>query len=288
MVWFFVIIGCVLFGCLVYLENHTFDITPYELPVRDARYNGLRFVQVSDVHNASFGKDNQDLIAVIKEMKPDFILLTGDLFDAYHPNINRGLHVSEQCVQIAPTLYITGNHEPRIEGIETVIQTLESQGVIVLRNKAIRLEYQDTPIEFVGMEDASFYTEIREKDVMIPLIKPYFDALLTETDVFRVLLSHRPEMIPFYSAYPFDVGFSGHAHGGQWRIPLVGPLFAPEQGFFPKFTEGLHKTSYGTMIVSRGLGYSKLRFRLRNRPELVMVTLKKEADQDATSEMSDL
>lgn len=240
-----------------------------------APFSGFRIAQVSDLHNAQFGPDNQNLLALLEAEHPDLILLTGDLVDSRRTDLEIAIAFGTRAVQIAPTYYVPGNHEARLshQDLETLRQGLESGGVIVLENRSEPLERDGAYITLAGVYDPNFYTDYLMNDSALVM-----DSLLSGQDLeqqdYTVLLSHRPELLDTYAAHPVDLVFAGHAHGGQIRLPGIGGLAAPDQGLFPKYDAGLYTQEGTQMVVSRGLGNSIFPLRVNNRPELVLVELK--------------
>ena len=245
------------------------SVTSDELP---QSFSGYKIAQVSDLHNAQFGKDNEKLIEKLNECEPDIIVLTGDLIDSYHTNIDVSISFAEKAVQIAPTYYVTGNHEARIDGLSEFLKRLEDKGVTVLQNESVTLNNENERITLLGVSDPSFqadYLFVDEKTVTDSAVSD----LMNGTDGYTVLLSHRPEMFDVYVKNNVDLVLTGHAHGGQFRLPFFGGLVAPGQGLFPKYDSGLYTMNGTNMIVSRGIGNSIIPFRVNNRPEIVMVEL---------------
>jgi len=220
-------------------------------------------VQVSDLHNKEFGKNQSRLLRIVSKQAPDIIIVTGDLIDSNHPNIDKAMEFIEGAVKIAPVYYITGNHELWFKQYEALKGRIETAGAVILDNEIcdITNEHGET-IKIIGLDDGSIYSNKLEE-----LMKDigYSD--------FSILLSHQPEAFEYYCESEVDLVFSGHAHGGQIRLPFVGGLVAPNQGFFPKYTSGLYLKDLTTMVVSRGLGNSIIPIRLFNRPEVVTVKL---------------
>ncbi len=245
------------------------SVTSDELP---QSFSGYKIAQVSDLHNAQFGKDNEKLIEKLNECEPDIIVLTGDLIDSYHTNIDVSISFAEKAVQIAPTYYVTGNHEARIDGLSEFLKRLEDKGVTVLQNESVTLNNGNERITLLGVSDPSFqadYLFVDEKTVTDSAVSD----LMNGTEGYTVLLSHRPEMFDVYVKNNVDLVLTGHAHGGQFRLPFFGGLIAPGQGLFPKYDSGLYTMNGTNMIVSRGIGNSIIPFRVNNRPEIVMVEL---------------
>ena len=238
-------------------------------------FDGFRIVQISDLHNAQFGKENERLLEHLSHAEPDVIVLTGDLVDSRRTDVEIALSFAAEAVQIAPVYYVPGNHEARIPEYEQLKSDLTEAGVTVLENQKAQLDRDGKYITLLGIQDPSFYTDYLTGDsraVTAQAIK----NLQNKTDGYTVLLSHRPELFDTYVSAGVDLVFSGHAHGGQFRIPFIGGLIAPNQGFFPEYDAGQFQRENTTMIVSRGVGNSILPVRINNPPEIVVVELNRQ------------
>jgi len=178
-------------------------------------------------------------------------------------------------VDIAPVYYVTGNHEARISEYGKLKTALEITGVTVLENERTVLEKDGDTITLLGIDDPSFTADYLTGD-SAAVVKNTLDDLVTEGVGYTVLLSHRPELFDVYAESGVNLVFSGHAHGGQIRLPFIGGLAAPNQGLFPKYDAGLFTEGDTNMVVSRGLGNSLFPFRVNNRPEIVVVQLTSE------------
>ena len=251
------------------LELNTYTISSRELP--DA-FDGYRIAQVSDLHNAEFGDRNQRLLEMLREAEPDMIAITGDLIDSRKTNIAVALAFAEDAVKIAPCYYVSGNHEARVSEYQDLKTSLEAAGVTVLDDAQVRIEVSGESITVIGVNDPSFHADYLTSDAAVMDRK--LSELSSEAAGFTILLSHRPELFDTYADHNMNLVLSGHAHGGQFRLPLIGGLIAPNQGLFPKYDAGLYSDGSTNMIVSRGLGNSIIPFRFNNRPEVVLIELK--------------
>ncbi len=253
------------------LEINTYTIVSDRVP---PGFSGLRIAQVSDLHNTQIGDDNEKLLAKLREAEPDIIVITGDLVSVYRMDIDAALRFAERAVEIAPCYYVTGNHEAGIVEYRDLRTGLKSAGVVVLENQRILLERNGESIALIGVNDPDF----REESFTVSpaaVISGELEKLKTE-DHYTILLSHRPELFDTYEAYGIDLVFTGHAHGGQFRLPFIGGLYAPNQGLFPQYDSGLYTQGNTNMLVSRGIGNSILPFRFNNRPEIIVVELLRE------------
>lgn len=251
------------------LELNTYTISSRGLP--DA-FDGYCIAQVSDLHNAEFGDGNQRLLDMLREAEPDMIAITGDLIDSRKTNIAVALAFAEEAVRIAPCYYVSGNHEARVPEYRELKAGLEAAGVTVLDDARVEIEISGKSITVIGVNDPSFHADYLTSDAAVMDRK--LSELPSEDADFTILLSHRPELFDTYVAHNMDLVLTGHAHGGQFRLPLIGGLLAPNQGLFPKYDDGLYSEGNTNMIVSRGLGNSIIPFRFNNRPEVVLIELK--------------
>ena len=247
------------------LELATVTVTSEDLP---EEFSGYRIAHVSDLHNAELGEGNEKLLALLESAEPDIIAITGDIIDSRRTDVDIALDFAEKAVEIAPCYYVTGNHESRVdEDFAKLESGLAALGVTVLRDKAVALECGGESILLIGIDDpdlASAANEVGEK----------LNTLKDGAEGFTLLLSHRPELFNTYVGSGIDLVLSGHAHGGQIRLPFVGGVIAPHQGIFPKYDSGLYTSGGTNMIVSRGIGNSLFPFRVNNRPEVILIELK--------------
>ena len=251
------------------LELNTYKVSSNALP--DA-FDGYRIAHVSDLHNAEMGDGNEKLLAMLREAEPDLIAITGDMIDSRNTNIAVALAFAEEAMQIAPCYYVTGNHEARVSEYDELKTGLEAVGVIVLDDERMELALSSESITLLGVDDPSFSTDYLFGDAA-SVVSSKLAELTAEEDGFTVLLSHRPELFDTYVDSDMNLVLSGHAHGGQFRLPFVGGLVAPNQGLFPKYDAGLYTEGSTNMIVSRGIGNSLLPFRFNNRPQVILIEL---------------
>lgn len=240
-----------------------------------AAFSGYRIAHISDLHNAEFGDGNGKLLRMLADLDPDMIAITGDLIDSRHTDINIAIQFAEGASQIAPTYYVTGNHEARISEYKTLKGGLEAAGVTVLSDEKVLLERGGDTVALLGLNDPSFHAAGGWGGDDAATVSGKLDNLHGQDDSYTILLSHRPELFQTYADGGIDLILSGHAHGGQFRLPLIGGLVAPNQGFFPKYDAGCYSENSTNMVVSRGLGNSIIPIRFNNRPEIVLVELTK-------------
>ena len=253
------------------IELTEYTIVSFKVPESFACFE---IAQVSDLHNAEFGEGNSDLLALLSEVEPHMIVLTGDLIDSRHTEMEVALDFAGKAVQIAPVYYVSGNHEARVPEYTELKMGLTEAGVTVLENQKIQITRDGESITLMGIQDPSFQSEYLFGDAEA-VARQAITSLQDASDGFTVLLSHRSELFDLYVDSGIDLVFSGHAHGGQFRLPFLGGLVAPNQGFFPKYDAGQFIQENTNMIVSRGVGNSIIPLRINNPPEVVVVELKR-------------
>lgn len=250
-------------------ENTALTLTAYEIDGAPEGLDGLKIAQVSDLHNAQMGENNEKLLSLLKSAAPHLIVITGDAIDSRRTDIDVALAFAEEAAKIAPCYYVTGNHEARCEEYPAFKDGLTLRGVTVLDGARASIDYEGESLTLIGVGDPSFAATQTESEQSVT--QTALRALMREEDGYTVLLSHRPELFETYAESGIDLVFSGHAHGGQVRLPLVGGVIAPNQGLFPKYDAGVYTSAKTRMIVSRGIGNSVFPFRLGNRPEVIIV-----------------
>lgn len=260
----------VLITVLLIYGNISLQTTVYDIqmPEEYAGLDGFTIVQISDLHNAKFGKEQSRLLQRIREQEPDIIVVTGDLIDSNHTDTEVAMDFIKGATEIAPVYYVTGNHEGWASDAYAVLeQEMEAVCVTVLNNSSMQEIHNDTTVTIIGVLDP----DMPENNVVKTKTAIY--DLLEDAEGYTILLSHRPELFDTYVKSDADLVFSGHYHGGQFRIPFIGGVIAPGAGFFPEYAEGTFEQEGTTMVVSRGLGNSVIPVRINNRPEIVVVRL---------------
>lgn len=252
------------------LTVNTITISNSRIPTS---FSGFKIAQVSDLHNAEFGENNARLLKLLSKNEPDIIVITGDLIDAQHTNIDIALNFVKEAIQIAPVYYVTGNHEASLSQYDRLKDGLESVGVSVLDDRVVELERDGEKITLIGLSDPDFTVKGDVFGEVPAMINTKLEKLTNTENSYTILLSHRPELFESYVSSGIDLILCGHAHGGQFRLPFIGGLIAPNQGLFPKYDAGVFSNHNTHMVVSRGLGNSIVPFRFNNRPEIVLVEL---------------
>lgn len=270
------LMSVILVGFLIW-QNNDVVVTKYEYVGKRVPkgFDGLKILHISDLHNKNFhGK----LCDKIEDINPDIIVITGDLIDRRRTNIPVAAELVKNMAKMVPVYYASGNHEQLSGRYSEIRDTLIELNVNVLDNSCILLNKNGDVISISGIIDPSvnFSNKNYNPKKNISYVKSSISEAVEDKKLFNILLSHRPEYFDVYEEEEVNLVFSGHAHGGQIRIPFLGGVLSPDQGFFPEYSEGMHSLGETTMVVSRGLGNSLFPFRVFNRPELVVVTLKSE------------
>lgn len=258
----------------LYLQNNLISITEVKITSNKipSSFKGFKILQISDLHNKKFRDNQETLIQKVKSINPNIIAITGDLIDSksYDPEVS--MELIRELVKKYPVYFVTGNHEKWSGKYNDLEKELKQHHVTVLRNEHVSIQIGGQDIHILGIDDPEFVTGNRDEGNVVKdeIIKAKFEM---QPDTYNVLLSHRPEFLTEYADEQIDLVLSGHAHGGQIRLPFIGGLVAPNQGVLPTYTAGLYEKQNTSMVVSRGLGNSIIPQRIFNRPELVVVQL---------------
>ena len=250
------------------LQTQQFDPVFSDLPTG---FDGCRIVVLSDLHGAEFGEENADLFAAVAEQKPEYIFYLGDLEDRFRgAEAGYAESVAAGLSAIAPTYYVTGNHEWALHGVPELKERLENNGVTVLSNRFVTLERNGDTLVLAGIDDPNGYADQKSPETLAA------EVYAAHGDPFWMLLAHRNDRFEEqYSLLGADLVLSGHAHGGMIRLPFTDGLISHDMTFFPSYTAGLYEKNGSCLFVTRGLGNSGPSFRLFNRPEVAVLTLHK-------------
>ena len=270
-----ILIALVLLAVYCLWQNNAIQVTDteYQSSRVPDEFDGFRIVQIADLHNKEFGTDQKRLLATVDELAPDIIVITGDLIDRRKFDLDTAMAFAGNAVTIAPTYYVSGNHEAWSGRKAEVAERLASAGVVVLDDALADLTREGSTVKLLGLADPSFVSAENEQRIGWSQADETLVAW-ADLEEFKILLSHRPELFQVYRDFDMDLVFAGHAHGGQFRIPGIGGLYSPNQGILPAYSSGSYSDGGTTMFVSRGLGNSIMPIRINNRPEIVCVTLR--------------
>lgn len=265
--------------CFFYYQNNVivFSKRIYTSNKISKDLNGYKIVQIADLHNKKFGTENERLVEKIKALKPDIIVITGDLVDSSHTDIKVAIDFIRNIKEIAPIYYITGNHEGALSKnkYEELLKGMMQYGVYLMDGKSMKLD-ENCYLLGIGDADIKESKEIKQYASDYSTKESELASKLSKNSL-KILLAHEPQMLLEYARANVDMVLCGHAHGGQIRIPFTNIGFvAPDQGLLPKYTSGEYKKNATTMYVSRGLGNSILPLRIFNQPEIVEIVLEKQ------------
>lgn len=233
-------------------------------------FDKYRIAVIADLHNKQW---SNKLTKSLDKSKPDIIVIVGDLIDSSKTDIDVAMDFVDNAIKLAPVYYVSGNHEAWSGQYENLKSLLLKSGVIVLDDEEVLIKNKSDKILMLGLSDPDFYKVGAPHYESASLIESRLTTIINGYEGYKVLLSHRPEHFETYSRLGVDLTISGHAHGGQVRIPFLGGLIAPNQGFMPQYTSGRYTLNEKDMVVSRGLGNSIIPIRFNNMPQLVIIEL---------------
>ncbi|MBE6996404.1 MAG: metallophosphoesterase [Ruminococcaceae bacterium] len=270
LVWLAAVLAAALY---LYWGNTAPQVTRLDAAFADlpAGFDGCRIVLLSDLHGAAFGKENEDLFSVVAAETPDLIALTGDLIDEDTPDpLAYAAETAARLSAIAPTYYVTGNHEWAAGDVRELKSVLEESGVTVLSNEYLLWERGGDAIAIAGIDDPNGYADQKTPETLAAEL--YADL----GDPFWILLAHRNDKFASqYSLLGADLVLSGHGHGGVIRLPFTDGLLGTQHNLLPSYTAGLYEENGSALLVSRGLGNVGITFRAFNRPDIAVLTLHK-------------
>lgn len=268
------ILFCAFCAGFFWWSNHTLQTERFTFssPRLPEGFDGCVIVQLSDLHGAEFGEGNKDLTGRVRELEPDYIFLTGDLQDRYRQTPRSySTDLGRTLSEIAPTYFVTGNHEWAFRDVRELKRELEEAGVTVLTNEYVPLTRNGERILLAGIDDPNGFADQKTPEELAEELRR------AEPDAFWVLLAHRNNYFEKeYSRLGADLVVSGHGHGGLIRLPFTDGLVSVERSLFPSYTAGFYRANGEDLFVSRGLGNSGRTFRLFNRPEIAVLTLKRQ------------
>lgn len=263
---------------LIYFGNKSFSLTKYKVEDEHIpkEFNNFKIVHLSDFHNNLEIKDK--IIISIDEEKPNIVIITGDMVNKYDTksDFDIFLDLAKKISDKYQTYFICGNHENRLakKDLEYILKKLEEYNIFILNNKNKKIYINREYINLFGINLSNICYDIKNiksKSVLKNEVKRLLRNM--KKNQYNILLSHNPLVFEEYAKYNVNLIFSGHVHGGMIRLPIIGAILSPERKFFPKYNCGIYKIKDKTMIVSRGLGHSKPGIRVKNKPELISITL---------------
>lgn len=266
----------------IWISSFFINITKFKISSKKIpkSFDDFKILQLSDLHNFEFGKNNSRLLEKIEEVKPDIIVLTGDMVSANSKDSTPFLSLANNLTNMYPVYYVFGNHEMKMDSQKQIklIEQIKTSKLIFLRNEKIEITKNNETISLFGLEQPfKFYKNLLRKDKNVDFLLSDMEKIFPNinNEGFNILLSHSPFDFEVFAKWGADLTLSGHVHGGLIRLPFIGGLISPERGLFPKYSEGEYSIDDSKMIVSRGLGGSSgINLRIFNSPEICVVTLK--------------
>ena len=280
-------ITCLLSGLFIglfLLGNYGLSVSRYDLSVTGlpASFSGTRIVQISDLHNASFGAGNERLLERIDALKPDLILVTGDLISSGDTDFSPALALMTGLAARYTTCLSLGNHEQihrwlAEEMHPTFLEKIEALGIHILDNSRMEWKRGDAFVDIFGYtSDLTYYSGadvLSSSGISRSDPAPLLEKLGAPRKAITLLMAHNPDYLESYASWGADVVFSGHLHGGVVRLPFAGGILSPSREWFPHFDAGLFRQGETIMVVNRGLGNSIIPVRIFNPPDISMITL---------------
>lgn len=263
----FVICGCIIINSENGLSVHNYNVKTEKLNTT------AKFVLISDLHNKEFGKDNQKLVEVIKVEKPDFIAVCGDMVSEGNKTREPIIKLLSKLCEIAPVYYALGNHERSYYDYDGLVKDIESIGAVLLDNEMVSFDLGEEKITIGGITDFPYY-EFDAPDYDNEQ-RHFLDSFIQqEKENYSILLAHQPELYFWgLDRKNIDLMVSGHTHGGLIRLPFMGGLCAPNQGWFPEYDMGYFSSGTTNMIVTSGLGNDVVIPRFNNPPEVCVINI---------------
>lgn len=282
----FIFIGIFILMYLYIKYNvNTLEVTKYVVENKKVpkEFDGYNIVQISDLHSKLFGENNKKLIQKIKSLNPDIVVVTGDLIDGENNNYNVALDFMKEISKLYRVYYIIGNHEQKSlikkykDEYKDYFNKLHQIDFVNLDNNKVEIVKGDSNINLYGLTvPYSCYKYLFDNQETTSIDIDFLEEKLGKVDKeqFNILLAHTPFYFDEYEKWGADLTLCGHVHGGIVRLPLVGGLLSPDRKFFPKYDLGEYIKNKSTMIVSKGLGGSKVLIRVNCKPEIVNIKLK--------------
>ena len=284
MIKWLILIGVIVFICIVewIREIVTFKVTHYD--IRSDKLKELeherKVVFLSDLHNNCYGKNNEKLLATIKEQNPDLILIGGDmLVGKANVSSNVAVDFVSKLTEICPVYYANGNHEQRMKVYSeygTTFQEykdiLESSGVTFIENECVDVNWEKCQVKIYGLEIlVGYYKKFKKQILPVDVVREQIGE--PKADCYNILLAHNPTYTDTYLKWGADLVLSGHFHGGVIRIPKLGGIITPQWHMFPKYSGEITYQDEKYVVVSKGLGTHTLKIRFLNPAEVIVLHL---------------
>lgn len=274
---------------LVYISYNELTVNSYNIKsskikaqTSKSKKQSLKFVVIGDLHDNTFGDNNENLVKTIKLQNPDFIIADGDILNDDSQNSKIAISLIKRLVKIAPVYYALGNHELEYmqnQKSEKLLSEIKATGAVLLEKQYKDITIKGVPIRIGGMYGYAFdpngKTEKKDmEDGLYDFLKDF-----ENTSSYKIMMSHRPDSFVFGDAsknWDIDLVVSSHNHGGQVVLPILGGFYGGDQGYFPKYIHGLYQKDKMKILITSGLGSNKQKLpRFNNVPEIMVVNLSK-------------
>ena len=267
---FLLLLVAVIVAGFWYYENNVIQTERFDLysPRLPEAFDGFRVVELADLHGKAFGENSEDLLEAVGKAEPDLIAICGDMADE-KTDWQSMADLAADLVEIAPTVYVSGNHEWAMEAPWDFFALLETTGVTVLHNTYYRLTLEGESIILAGVDDPNGPYDQKTPQALVEEIHAACGG-----DPYILMLAHRNDQLEQWASLGVDTVLAGHGHGGVIRLPFVGGLLGTDRELFPEYTAGLYEQGRTDMVISRGLGDAGIQFRVFNRPHLPVIVLR--------------
>lgn len=272
-------------------EVNTFEVNKINIIHKLVSDRNPTFVYFADLHGTSYGLDNYKIIGKIDEIKPDAILIGGDMivgrtksFSCESKETACAIDLINRLAEHYPIYYTFGNHETRTKNNEksraeflTYLHSIKNDNVHLLNNSHLYVTIQGTRFCLYGLEaDNSYYSKKHKKPITTEYVTKCLGESPEHAHSIPIVISHHPNSFDSIAAWGAEYVLAGHNHGGFVRLPIIGGVIASDYKLFPRYTGGIYKNKEhrSTMLLTRGLGTHTIKFRLFNIPELMVITFK--------------
>lgn len=263
----------------IWISYHKLEVTKYTLQSEKLE-ESIQMTVLADLHENSFGEDNNKLIEAVKDTDPDIIFMNGDMLNEDSLSHEDIVDLIRELRSLCPIYYALGNHEMVYDDNHPEFwQDIEEVGAVYLEKEYVDIEIDGEMLRIGGLYDYAFALD-GNNSMDVTKMDADLASFLTEfrdTDSYKIMLAHRPDSFIFASEPDFwevNLAISGHVHGGQVIVPFLGGLWAPDQGYFPEYTSGIYELGETTMAISRGLGsHRQMLPRFHNPPEIMVLEI---------------
>jgi predicted MPP superfamily phosphohydrolase len=265
-----IIIVC--FSTYIYMDNNNIRLQTYKVysDKLPQNFDGYKIMLVADFHSADYYEKTAQKII---DEKPNIIVIAGDLVNMSDTSFENAMKLVKLVAPVAPIYFTNGNHEEWSKSKSQILVKIEQAGAIVLNNESVQLEYRNSKIALTGFEDTIYSDDAMRYETVEKTLKKLSD-IPENKELFNILICHRANLYDTVAKYPFNLVLSGHLHGGQIGIPIIGDYILYKVNKNYKYVKGYYRKGNSQLVVSGGLSKDLKNPRILNPPELVLITLK--------------